>query len=63
MKTHCEICLCWPDGDTQKIGRMDFEFNKSGMEGKPVRNVQRRFGWAMVRHGIRMILRGAKEDA
>ena len=62
MKTYCEVKLYWPDGEAHSIGRMDFEFTKSGMEGKTMRNVQRRFGWAMVKHGIRMMVKGAKDD-
>lgn len=62
MHTHCDVFVRWPDGDKQSIGRMDFAFTKDGMEGKPVRHMARRFGWAMVKHGIRMIWKGAKED-
>lgn len=62
MRTHCDVILRWPDGHESGMGRMDFEFTKDGMKGKPVKAITRRFGWAMIRQGMRMITKGAKDD-
>ena len=63
MTQKCLVVLHWQGGHSHKIGEMNFEYTpKEGYELKPRSSITRRFGWAMVKHGIRMMVKGAKDD-
>lgn len=62
MKTQCLLVIHWPGGQSHKIGMLEVELTKTGVELKPRWSVARRFGWAMIRQGIRMMIKGDKDN-
>ena len=62
MRKKVIVLIRWPDGRQADIGVLDLEYTKDGMEAVSRWNVARRFGWAMVKQGIIMMIRGSKDE-
>lgn len=62
-KTKADVILRWPSGRESIVGTLCFEFTKDGIEGEPKWNVIRRFGWAMIKQGIAMMISGNEEES
>ena len=58
LRTKADVILRWPSGRESTVGTLYFEFTKGGIEGEPKWNVIRRFGWAMIKQGISMVIGG-----
>ena len=62
MKIKAIVSIRWPNGRQSDIGVLDLEYTKDGLEGVSRWNVARRFGWAMVKQGIIMMIRGNRDE-
>lgn len=57
------MIIRWPDGKEHTVGELDLVLTKDGIEGTPSRwNTARRFGWAMVKQGLSMMISGGKDE-
>lgn len=62
MKIKADVIIRWPDGKEHTVGALDLELTKDGMKGKKRGNTARRFGWAMVKQGIIMMISSGKDE-
>lgn len=63
MKIKADVIIRWPDGREHTVGELDLELTKDGMEGTSHWNMTRRFGWAMVKQGLSMMISGGKDES
>lgn len=64
MKIKAIMMIRWSDGHKSDIGTLDFTYVKNGIELKG-RNCDlvRRFGWAMMKQGFIMMVKGGQPES